>query len=73
MAVTTPMRDCGAPVFFGYNPARHRGYRGSLIASGRQPAPPRRELFKAMAQTAEITHGPAEQTAFLGCSIKWRS
>lgn len=32
----------------------------------------RRDLFKAMKQVAETGHGPADQTAPMGCSIKWK-
>ena len=32
----------------------------------------RRELFEAMAQVAATGRGPPEQTASMGCSIKWR-
>jgi hypothetical protein len=32
----------------------------------------RRELFEAMTQVAETGKGPLEQTASMGCSIKWR-
>ena len=62
------------PDFFGYNRALQLQYRGRLDASGRQPAPPdvKRELYEAMAQIARTGRGPAEQTASIGCSIKWR-
>lgn len=62
------------PDFFGYNRALQLQFRGRLDASGRQPAPPdvRRELYEAMAQIARTGRGPAEQTASIGCSIKWR-
>jgi hypothetical protein len=32
----------------------------------------RRELFEAMTQVAQTGRGPQEQTASIGCSIKWR-
>jgi hypothetical protein len=32
-----------------------------------------RELFEAMKQIAETGQGPKEQTASMGCSIKWTS
>jgi len=62
------------PDFFGYNAALELQYRGRLDASGRQPAPPdvRRELYEAMAEVARSGLGPTEQTASIGCSIKWR-
>ena len=55
------------PDFFGYNASLELQYRGRLDASGRNPAPPDapRELF------AETGLGPREQTASIGCSIKW--
>jgi peroxiredoxin len=61
------------PDFFGYNAALELQYRGRLDASGRQAAPrARRELFDAMMQIARTGRGPAEQTASIGCSIKWK-
>lgn len=62
------------PDFFGFNKGYQLQYRGRLNASGRQPAPPgvRRELVEAMRQVAEIGKGPVEQTASIGCSIKWK-
>jgi len=70
-------KDYGAvctPDFFGYNKDLQLQYRGRLDASGKQTAPPevRRDLFEAMCQVAETGHGPAEQVASIGCSIKWR-
>ena len=62
------------PDFYGFNAELELQYRGRLDASGKEPAPPdaRRELFEAMAQVAETGKGPAQQTASIGCSIKWR-
>ncbi len=62
------------PDFFGFNAALELQYRGRLDASGRSPAAPdaRRDLFEAMKQVARSGHGPAEQVASIGCSIKWR-
>jgi len=62
------------PDFFGFNAGLELQYRGRIDASGRNPAPPgaRRELLEAMTQIAETGQGPAEQTASMGCSIKWR-
>ncbi len=62
------------PDFFGYNADLELQYRGRLDESGRQPADPgaRRELIEAMRQIAETGRGPAQQTASMGCSIKWR-
>lgn len=63
------------PDFFGYNGRLELQYRGRLDASGRNPAPADapRELFTAMRQIAKTGRGPREQTASIGCSIKWRS
>jgi len=61
------------PDFFGFNAADELQYRGRLDASKTEPAPgARRELFEAMTRVAETGHGPAEQIASMGCSIKWR-
>jgi len=62
------------PDFFGFNSTLALQYRGRLDASGRSPAAPdaRRDLFEAMKQVALTGHGPAEQVASIGCSIKWR-
>ena len=62
------------PDFFGFNAELELQYRGRLDASGKEAAATdaRRELFEAMAQVAETGKGPAQQTASIGCSIKWR-
>ncbi len=62
------------PDFFGFDADLGLRYRGRLDSSGRMPAPSdaRRELFDAMIQIAETGRGPAQQTASMGCSIKWR-
>ena len=62
------------PDFFGFNAGQELQFRGRLDESGKDAAPAdaRRELFEAMSQVAETGHGPAEQTASIGCSIKWR-
>jgi len=63
------------PDFFGFNDKLELQYRGRLDASGRDPAPPgaRRELFEAMKLIAETSQGPRDQTASIGCSIKWKA
>ncbi len=63
------------PDFFGFNADLELQYRGRLDESGRMPAGPdcRRELIDAMEQIARTGAGPAEQTASMGCSIKWRA
>ncbi|HEX7273371.1 MAG TPA: thioredoxin family protein [Casimicrobiaceae bacterium] len=61
------------PDFFGYNSALKLQYRGRLDDSGRSPKPGApRELFDAMVQVARTGKGPAQQTASIGCSIKWK-
>lgn len=63
------------PDFFGYNAQLELQYRGRLDASARNPGPPeaQRELFAALRQIADSGRGPAEQSASIGCSIKWRT
>ncbi|MEZ5797045.1 MAG: thioredoxin family protein [Paracoccaceae bacterium] len=63
------------PDFFGFDAGGGLQYRGRLDASGRNPAAAdaRRELYEAMRLVAETGHGPAEQVASMGCSIKWRA
>lgn len=62
------------PDFFGFNSRLELQYRGRLDASGRAPAHPNapRELFEAMRAIAATGRGPREQTASVGCSIKWK-
>ena len=61
------------PDFFGFDAALGLQYRGRLDASGRVAAPQaRRELFDAMVQIARTGRGPTDQSASIGCSIKWK-
>lgn len=61
------------PDFFGFNARDELQYRGRLDASRMNVMPRgRRELFEAMTQIAQTGSGPLEQTASMGCSIKWR-
>jgi len=62
------------PDFFGFNKDLELQYRGRLDESGRNPSPPdaRRELVDAMLRVARTGVGPENQTASIGCSIKWR-
>ena len=61
------------PDFFGFNANDELQYRGRLDASRTSLVPgARRELLEAMTQVAETGRGPLEQTASMGCSIKWR-
>ena len=63
------------PDFFGLNAKGELQYRGRIDASRAQagPADLRRDLFEAMKQVAETQHGPADQIASMGCSIKWKA
>lgn len=63
------------PDFFGFNAGLELQYRGRLDASRATAGPVdlRRDLFEAMKQVAETGHGPKDQIASVGCSIKWRS
>lgn len=62
------------PDFFGYNSNFKLQYRGRLDASRKETAPAnvKRDLFDAMKQIAQTGHGPKEQIASIGCSIKWK-
>jgi peroxiredoxin len=61
------------PDFFGFNAKDELQYRGRLDATRMSFVPRgRRELFEAMTQVAKTGSGPLEQTASMGCSIKWR-
>ena len=61
------------PDFFGFNAEDELQYRGRLDASKMQLVQgAKRELFDAMKEIADTTHGPKEQIASMGCSIKWR-
>lgn len=71
-------REWGAactPDFFGFNADAALQYRGRLDASRDSAGPPdlRRELYEAMVQIAETGAGPRDQTASIGCSIKWKA
>ena len=63
------------PDFFGLSAKGELQYRGRLDASGARPAAPDapRELYEAMKRIAETGEGPREQTASMGCSIKWKA
>jgi len=61
------------PDFFGFNNKAELQYRGRFDESRKETAPDStRDLFKAMKLIAETGHGPKEQIASIGCSIKWR-
>jgi len=60
------------PDFFGFDADLGLQYRGRLDEGGRQAVPgARRELLEAMVRIAGTGRGPADQTASMGCSIKW--
>jgi len=63
------------PDFFGYNKSFELQYRGRLDSSRKETAPTdaKRDLFDAMKQIAQTGHGPKQQTASIGCSIKWKN
>ena len=61
------------PDFFGFNASGSLQYRGRLDDAGRGSATARTpELLSAMRQIAATGTGPQNQTASMGCSIKWR-
>ncbi|HEY7904094.1 MAG: thioredoxin family protein [Burkholderiales bacterium] len=61
------------PDFFGFNGALELQYRGRLDDAGRAAKPDApRELYDAMLLVARTGRGPAQQSASIGCSIKWR-
>ncbi len=61
------------PDFFGFSAERSLQYRGRIMEmKGLEPAPGApRELSRAMRLVAETGHGPQDQVASMGCSIKW--
>jgi thiol-disulfide isomerase/thioredoxin len=62
------------PDFFGFDAGLRLRYRGRLDASRKDAAPEgtRRDLYEAMRLIATSGTGPTEQSAGIGCSIKWR-
>ncbi|MGX9463398.1 thioredoxin family protein [Shewanella sp. A14] len=61
------------PDFFGFNHLGELQYRGRLDDTRLQNDPNRvPELLHAMQMIAAIGKGPKQQTASMGCSIKWR-
>jgi peroxiredoxin len=60
------------PDFFGFNAKDELHYRGRMDESRMQQVKgARRELHEAMMLIAETGHGPKDQIASMGCSIKW--
>ncbi|MEM7521423.1 MAG: thioredoxin family protein [Pseudomonadota bacterium] len=62
------------PDFFGFDGQGGLQYRGRLDDTGMHGDPSQRrpELVEAMLQVADTGNGPQQQTASMGCSIKWR-
>lgn len=61
------------PDFFGFNAKGELQYRGRLDESKTTLVKnARRDLYEAMKEVAETSHGPKDQIASMGCSIKWR-
>ena len=61
------------PDFFGFNAKDELQYRGRLDESKTTLIKgARRDLYEAMKLVAETGHGPKDQIASMGCSIKWR-
>lgn len=56
------------PDFFGFNAEGGLQYRGRF----ENPMSGAHDLLDAMRQIARTGEGPREQTASMGCSIKWR-
>ena len=62
------------PDFFGFNHRFELQYRGRFDESGKETTvESTRDLFCAMKQIGQTGHGPKEQTASIGCSIKWNA
>lgn len=60
------------PDFFGFNKHRELQYRGRIDdAAMGDPRHRTKELVNAMKQIAQTGKGPKQQTASMGCSIKW--
>lgn len=61
------------PDFFGFDSDLGLQYRGRLDESRASPVEGvRRDLFDAMKLVAKTGHGPQDQIASMGCSIKWK-
>ena len=64
------------PDFFGFNAAGELQYRGRLddtgMKDGAEGGARNAELLDAMRAVAAGEKGPAEQSASMGCSIKWK-
>jgi len=60
------------PDFFGFNAKDELQYRGRMDESKMNAVKgARRELHEAMKLVAATGHGPKDQIASMGCSIKW--
>jgi peroxiredoxin len=62
------------PDFFGFNAGLELQYRGRIydVRNLKRVPGSGRELFDAMVQVARGGQGPADQSASMGCSIKWK-
>ncbi len=62
------------PDFYGFNADLELQYRGRLDESKTKLVEgARRDLYEAMKLVAATGQGPREQTASMGCSIKWKA
>ena len=64
------------PDFFGFNGKLELQYRGRLDASRKEAGPagcPPRAVRGDEARSPRRGKGPREQTASMGCSIKWKA
>jgi hypothetical protein len=63
------------PDFYAFDCDLKLRYRGRLDSAAMGPARPemRHELVDAVREIIATGHGPAEQVACIGCSIKWRN
>jgi peroxiredoxin len=62
------------PDFFGLDKDLRLKYRGRLDIGRKEPPPEGapNDLVNAMGQIADHGHGPEQQFASMGCSIKWK-
>ncbi|MEM7188266.1 MAG: thioredoxin family protein [Pseudomonadota bacterium] len=62
------------PEFFGFDSDMGLQYHGRLDEGRTAPVPDgtRRDLVEAMKQVVATGHGPEDQMASMGCSIKWK-
>ncbi|MEO9684214.1 MAG: thioredoxin family protein [Tateyamaria sp.] len=71
-AVARAYKAVCTPDFFGFNGDGHLQYRGRLDdAAMGDPTHRTPDLLNAMRKIAATGRGPKQQTASIGCSIKW--